>query len=556
MKLPPSHAVRVIMEWAAVLKNPALVSVLSEKFPAPTDIQTACLQHATEFRQDLVLAARTGSGKTLCFGIPIIDRIEPCQELKALILTPTRELALQVKEHLKQVNYRNLGIQCLIGGMAEQKQERLLKRKPEVVIATPGRLWYFIEEQHPHIMKVYNCELLVIDEADRMIEAGHFKELKMILNYIYNPVIKPKQVTESDAPIQDLNFGYDLELDEEAFEVDGSNKDLLKAQTADIMVGAYKPKVTAKRQTILTSATLTLTEEGRLTQAQKIKMKHKGQKESRIDAIMSAVKFIKPRIIDLTSEFKLPSGLTEQKIRCEDSEKDGFLSYFLKEHEGEPTIVFVNSIPCARRVVAVLVALEIDAVRLDGKMQQRQRLKKLEKFNKGSWVLVCTDVAGRGLDLPQVRNVVHYQLPRTTEIYIHRCGRTARAGREGFSLSLIGPQDVGTLKKIQYLVNRELDNYAVVYKRYMKAVREVKLASELANIVYRDEKARKQDSWTVKSANEAGVEADVGQVVNKRRKIRALSSDLNSIKRTNEVISRTSVITPELFAMAKARNLV
>lgn len=546
------------MEWSAILKNPQLVSVLSEKFTTPTDIQTACLQHATEFRQDLVLAARTGSGKTLCFGIPIIDRIEPCQSLKALILTPTRELALQVKEHLKQINYRNLNIQCLIGGMAEQKQERLLKRKPEVIIATPGRLWYFIEEQqHPHILQVYNAEFLVIDEADRMIEAGHFKELKLILNYIYNPSIKAKTQEDAEGPIQDLNFGYDLELDVDAFEIpEKMHGDLLKAQTKDFTLGDFKPKSTVKRQTILTSATLTLNEEGRLTQKQKAKLKQKGKTESRIDKIMSEVKFIKPKVIDLTSEFKLPSGLTEEKLRCEDAEKDGFLYYFLKEHEGEPTIVFANSITCARRVVAVLNALNVDAVRLDGKMQQRQRLSKLEKFNAKSWVLVCTDVAGRGLDLPQVRNVVHYQLPRTTEIYIHRCGRTARAGREGFSLSLIGPQDVPTLKKIQHLINREIDNYSIVYKKWVKAVREVKLASELANFVYREEKASKQHSWTAKSADEAGIDADLGSVVSKRRKIEAMSADLEVMKRSNEVISRTSVITPELFAAARAKKLI
>jgi superfamily II DNA/RNA helicase len=84
----------LVMEWAAVLKNSELVRVLSEAFPTPTEVQTACLQPATEFRQDLVIATRTGSGKTLCFGIPITDRILPCQSLKALILTPTRELAL------------------------------------------------------------------------------------------------------------------------------------------------------------------------------------------------------------------------------------------------------------------------------------------------------------------------------------------------------------------------------------------------------------------------------------------------------------------------------
>jgi ATP-dependent RNA helicase DDX24/MAK5 len=373
------------MEWEDCVENPELISTLrSNGFEKPTPIQAASLKHTVKYIKDVILAAQTGSGKTLCFGIPIVHTAIPAQGLQALVITPTRELALQISEHIQAINYKKLNVMCLIGGLSSQKQERLFKRNPEVLIATPGRLWEFIHDlQNDYARSVAFVKMLVIDEADRMVEMGHFKELHSILNYIYNPSAVPKDIIEpaGNGMIQDINFGYELMLDPSEFSLNSSSfKDLLKEGEVEARPNLKADTEKVKRQTILVSATLTMEEEARLTSKRKKKLKKKGLSDNRLELLMSKIKFKgKPEIIDLTQDKLRPEELKEAKILCTDDQKDAFLLYFLKEHKGEPTIVFTNSISCTRRVVAILKELKIAAFCLDGKMQQRQRLKRVEQ---------------------------------------------------------------------------------------------------------------------------------------------------------------------------------
>ena len=146
----------------------------------------------------------------------------------------------------------------------------------------------------------------------------------------------------------------------------------------------------------------------------------------------------RPKIVDLTRKVGTAETLTESKIDCSTSEKDFYLYYFLQQHPGR-TIVFCNSIDCVRRLVNLFGLLCTDPLGLHAQMHQKQRLKNLERFtanNEG--FLIATDVAARGLDIPNVEHVVHYQVPRTSESYVHRSGRTARAKKEGLSVMLIG----------------------------------------------------------------------------------------------------------------------
>lgn len=175
-----------------------------------------------------------------------------------------------------------------------------------------------------------------------------------------------------------------------------------------------------------------------------------------------------PKVIDLTDTDKsqrMPDTLLERAIRCKKEEKDLYAYYFLRENKDQPTIVFCNSITCVRRLTGLLAFLKIpNQWPLHSKMQQRQRLKNLDRFKTAvskcesgasggeGAILVCTDVAARGLDIPYVQKVLHYQCPFNAELYIHRCGRTARIGREGEVLALLAPEDEKAFRAIRKVV--------------------------------------------------------------------------------------------------------
>ncbi|ELK27327.1 ATP-dependent RNA helicase DDX24 [Myotis davidii] len=343
----------------------------------------------------------------------------PKRPLLGLVLTPTRELAVQVKQHIDAVaKFTGIKTAILVGGMSTQKQQRMLHRQPEIVIATPGRLWELVKEKHPHLSNLRQLRCLVIDEADRMVEKGHFAELSQLLEML------------SDSQ--------------------------------------YNPK----RQTLVFSATLTLVHQA---PARVLHKKHtkKIDKTAKLDILMQKIGMRgKPKVIDLTRNEATVETLTETKIHCENDEKDLYLYYFLMQYPGR-TLVFANSISCIKRLSGLLKVLDIMPLTLHACMHQKQRLRNLEQFARlEDCVLLATDVAARGLDIPKVQHVIHYQVPRTSEIYVHRSGRTARATNEGLSLMLIGPEDVINFKKIYKTLKKDEDiPLFPVETKYMDAVK-------------------------------------------------------------------------------------
>ena len=401
-------------------------------FDDPTPIQRETLPAAINGHTDIVGAAETGSGKTLAFGIPIltgilndrnrsqdqadsdeddlvddegeddeVDMEDPNAEsgcvrvvnnvefdfevdfkdaeenktalkkgerrnglLRALILTPTRELAIQVRNHLQALaKFTDIKIVAIVGGMAVQKQIRLLGQAPEVIVATPGRLWDIYQEGHHHLAQLAKLAYLAIDETDRMIEKGHFEEVQNLLEVINN--------TESK---------------------------------------------NNRRQTFVFSATLSLVHELPKHVAGK-KGAKKLTSEEKLKELMSMVGVkSRPKIVDLTRKIGTTETLTESRINCSIKEKDFYLYYFLQQHPGR-TIVFCNSIDCVRRLVNLFGLLCTEPLGLHAQMHQKQRLKNLERFTANEeGFMVATDVAARGLDIPNVEHVVHYQVPRTSEV--------------------------------------------------------------------------------------------------------------------------------------------
>uniref|UniRef100_A0AAY4ARK7 ATP-dependent RNA helicase n=1 Tax=Denticeps clupeoides TaxID=299321 RepID=A0AAY4ARK7_9TELE len=378
------------------------------------------------------------------------------QPLLGLVLTPTRELAVQVKHHIDAVaQFTGIRTAIVVGGMAPQKQKRILNRRPEIIIATPGRLWELIKERHPHLQNLRLLRCLVIDEADRMVERGHFAELESLLEM--------------------LNTSY------------------------------FNPQ----RQTFVFSATLTMIHSlpTRLQQ----KKGRKLEQRSKLDILMEKVGIKeKPKIVDLTRKEATVESLTETRIHCEKEDKDFYLYYFLVQYPGR-TMVFANSIDCIKRLNSLLVILDCTPLPLHANMHQKQRLKNLERFaERDNCVLLTTDVAARGLDIPDVQHVIHYQVPRTSETYVHRSGRTARAAKEGLSLLLIGPDDLMNFKKIYKTLGKDedLQMFPVQTKCMISIKERVNLARKIEKIEYHNSKEKQHDSWFKQAAEAMDIDLD------------------------------------------------
>ncbi|KAM6392811.1 ATP-dependent RNA helicase DDX24 isoform 1-T1 [Pluvialis apricaria] len=523
--------------------EPVLRALSHLGFSAPTPIQALALPSAIRDNMDVLGAAETGSGKTLAFAIPMIHSVLQWQKsnsstnrndsvskeshqhhdetrwenedeaeklthqqvedsgdeddasfttgcvkvlenfefdfgdethtvgshkkrpLLGLVLTPTRELAVQVKHHIDAVaRFTGIKTAILVGGMAAQKQERVLNRKPEIVIATPGRLWELVKERHPHLSNLRQLRCLVIDEADRMVEKGHFLELSQLLEILND--------------------------------------------------SQYNPQ----RQTFVFSATLTLVHQTPTRVLQKKNAK-KMDKKTKLELLMEKVGIKgKPKVIDLTRKEATVETLTETRIHCNTNEKDYYLYYFLLQYPGR-TMVFANSIDCVKRLCSLLTILNCDPLPLHANMHQKQRLKNLERFaERESCVLLTTDVAARGLDIPNVQHVIHYQVPRTSELYVHRSGRTARAANEGLSLLLIGPDDLINFRKIYKTLEKsdELPFFPVDTKCMTSIKERMNLAQQIEKAEFFNSRAKQHNSWLQQAAEALEVDLDDDMLMGKK----------------------------------------
>ena len=555
--LSPTESIS-LPEWEKLCKfdSRILQALHKLKFNTPTMIQQETLPPAINQHRDIVGVAETGSGKTLAYGLPILQKLledldqnngqKSDQGLQALILTPTRELAMQVCAHLKKiVEFTPIQVVPLVGGLSTQKQDRLLNYKPEIVVATPGRLWERIQSGHSHLAHLQETlNFFVIDEADRMIETGTYKEVSQLVELL---LVKPQaqpQESKSNKPRQvepeaEDEEEHDLEKPEASLvmlspemlhQMNGSpslSKEEVEEKTEPVL--PVQPiKTYPKRQTFLFSATLSLMNAGRL---------HTRKKNSKKDSILSSVmKQVslrgKPAVVDLTTiqqaakqqknvtkstaerkeADRLPQGLKlyHREITT-DLERDCILYYFLTQYPGR-TIVFLNSIQQVRRLVATLELLGIRQVYgLHAEMQQRQRLKKLEAFRQvQKGILVATDVAARGLDIPAVEYVVHYHISRSTEVFIHRSGRTARANTQGISLSLVSSKDMKYQAPIQQILETQKEFHIFPFDhRYLEPIQErVRLAAEIVKEENNEGKKHAENAWFATMAREADIPLD------------------------------------------------
>ena len=511
--------------WEALGLHAELVGTLTRQgFTTPTPIQQACLPAALHGRRDVVGAAETGSGKTLAFALPILQRLLDAQDEAAaggpaaaasgapfaLVLTPTRELAVQVAAHTRAVLPAGRGAVAVgVGGMALEKQKRQLGARPEVVVATPGRLWELVSEHTvAHLQRLHRLRFFVLDEVDRMVSVGHFRELTHILNLV--------QRTPDDDDVADDDDG-------------GGG-------------GGLRPlgEAFGGRQTLLFSATLTLPPAAREANAKRLK-KHKPLPESSgssIEALLGRVVLgAKPKVVDLSRKQLVAEKLEQARLSCVAGEKDAHLVLLLRERKGR-AIVFTNAVSALRRLKGLLGALNMPVLVLQGGMQQRARLKAYDRFASSEHAtLLATDVAARGLDFSGVDYVVHYQLPRSSETYVHRSGRTARAAAAGLSVVLLEPSDAKDFRRLLHEMGEDdLPDLRVDRKPLSAIKAAVSLAAQLDRQQHRERRDKANDNFATSLASEMGLpsesedDADEETELNARRAERQQTNDTARLK--------------------------
>ncbi|KAM3388172.1 hypothetical protein ACQJBY_010753 [Aegilops geniculata] len=484
--------------WLELRLHPLLIKAMHRLgFNEPTPIQKACIPAGAHQGKDVIGAAETGSGKTLAFGLPILQRLLEEREkttrlhvedekvadgsstggpLRALILTPTRELAKQVCDHLKEAaKFLGIHVVPIVGGLSMEKQERLLKKKPEIVVGTPGRLWELMSSGNQHLVELHSLSFFVLDEADRMIERGHFKEVQSIIEML---------------PLSN-----------------SSDEQTVKATSSCETVANLQIK---KRQTFVFSATLALSANFR----KKLKRGLSTSKASTADDLSSIEALskqagMKPNaeIVDLTNASILPEKLEESFIECSDDDKDANLYYILSVHGQGRTIVFCTSISALRHISSLLRTLGINVLTNHAQMQQRARMKAVDRFREGeNSVLVATDGFARGMDFDNVRTVIHYQLPHSSDVYIHRSGRTARKSLTGCSIALISPADKAKFYSLCKSFSKENLQQFPVDQAYMPAImNRLSLARQIDKISSKSSKENANKSWLQRNAESMGL---------------------------------------------------
>ena len=373
------------MSFSSLGLSDAIVRAVTEAgYTTPTPIQAQAIP-AVLAGGDLLAGAQTGTGKTAGFTLPILHRLSTdtngaamtgntsARPIRALILTPTRELAAQVEESVKTYGkYTKLNSTVIFGGVGINPQIKQLKHGVDILVATPGRLLDHMEQRTVDLSKV---EILILDEADRMLDMGFIRDIKKVL------AVLPKQ-----------------------------------------------------RQNLLFSATF----------SEEIK--------ALADGLLN-----KPAMIEVARRNSTVEVISQKIHPVDRDKKHPMLAYLIKTHQWTQVLVFTRTKHGANKLVEQLGADGIGALAIHGNKSQSARTRALSEFKDGTLqVLVATDIAARGIDIDQLPHVVNYDLPNIPEDYVHRIGRTGRAGATGEAVSLVCVDEHDMLKDIEKLIKQTL----------------------------------------------------------------------------------------------------
>ncbi len=359
------------------LIEPILRALKAEGYVQPTPIQEQAIPDVLKGR-DLLGCAQTGTGKTAAFSIPILQQLfntppKPSsnKHIRTLILTPTRELAIQIGESMTAYGkFTNLRHSVIFGGVPQRPQTDALKRGIDILIATPGRLLDLMNQGFVHLQ---HLEIFVLDEADRMLDMGFIHDVKKILQ-----------------------------------------------------------KIPAKRQTLFFSATMP-------PEIQKL-----------ADTILS-----NPVKVEVTPVSSTAETIEQQIFFVDKNDKKHLLVHLLKDKKIISALVFTRTKHGADKVVKDMHKAGISAEAIHGNKAQNARQRALGNFKSGvTRVLVATDIAARGIDVDNLSHVINYEIPNIPETYVHRIGRTGRAGASGIAFSFCDEEEKEYLRDIQKLINK------------------------------------------------------------------------------------------------------
>lgn len=371
--------------------NPELARSLADmKYTKPTPIQAQGIPLALKGR-DIMGTAQTGTGKTAAYSIPLIEHLLNRPGGSALVLTPTRELAKQVMEIMRQMlgNNKEIKTAFIIGGEAMSKQLQALKKQPRLIVGTPGRINDHLQRG---TLQLGDTDFLVLDETDRM-----------------------------------LDMGFSVQLDR---------------------IAEFLPE---ERQTLMFSATLPK------------------------NILKLSEQYLEnPARIAVGSTIEPSKNIKQQVIRLNDNEKFEELTRQLEYRDGS-VIIFVKTKYGTERLAKRLRSNGFEAEAIHGDMKQSRRERVIQNLRDDKFrILVATDVVARGLDIPHIRHVVNYDLPQVPEDFIHRIGRTARAGAEGEALSFVSPSEGRKWHAIEVLIDPESNGRIQPNKNAAKRRKNVK----------------------------------------------------------------------------------
>ncbi len=392
------------------LSEGLLQNLSREGYVTPTEIQARAIPILLE-GHDLLGIAQTGTGKTAAFSIPVIESLIKSGEARSvglprvLVLAPTRELTSQILESIETyAKGFDIKAVAIYGGVGQKEQVIALRAGVDIVVATPGRLLDLLEQKQLRLMKV---QVLVLDEADRMLDMGFEEELQEILH-----------------------------------------------------------RLPPKRQNMLFSATMP-------------------------DSIAYfANKILKnPKKVEVTPQSTPVDKIVQKVIFCKKDHKFQLLKKLVKEKDMELTLVFTRTKNIADQVVEYLAQNRVPSRALHGGKNQDDRERALGNFkDKAIKVLIATDIASRGIDVEGVSHIINFDLPLEIESYVHRIGRTGRAGKDGIAISFCDPNEIQLLEKIQDLIGKKLPS-----EKFEGKFEVLNLAKAVANKITKPTPGRSQE---------------------------------------------------------------
>jgi len=363
------------------LSKPTVLALEECEFTEPTEVQAKAIPLIIAGK-DIMASAMTGSGKTAAYVLPIIELLKAHNpKPRVLVLVPTRELDLQVESQVTRFGKNSkLRTVTLYGGTGYEKQNRLLRRGVDVIVATPGRLLDCVERRTADLTGI---EILVLDEADRLLDMGFMPQVRRVVSQI--------------------------------------------------------PK---KRQTLMLSATI----------------------DRRIEQLAGDL-LVNPVRVQVNSKQVEPVAIEQKFFHINEFGKDALLLKLIQESDMESVLIFTKTRRKAAWVKDRLCDARISAEEIHGDISQSQRERTLARYRAGAFpVLVATDVAARGLDIPTISHVINYDLPESPEDYVHRIGRTGRAGKSGIALSFVGENQRYLVRDIEKVIGRQLDEQSQLHK--------------------------------------------------------------------------------------------